>query len=198
MLNKSTRTRQHIIEKAAPFFNKKGYADTSLMNIVEATGLTKGAIYGHFDNKDDLAFKVFEFNLQQLNDGLNRYINNPEDAIGKLFAMIDFYRKEYKHIAERGGCPLLNASMEADDNFPALKVKVKAAIRQWKKTIVNLIEKAKEEKTVQRKTSAEHYASLFIAMIEGGVMLAKALDDPSKLYNILDHADQIIETELKM
>ncbi|MBL7756118.1 MAG: TetR family transcriptional regulator, partial [Chitinophagaceae bacterium] len=50
MAGKAERTRQHIIEKAAPFFNKKGYADTSLSDITAATGLTKGAIYGNFEN----------------------------------------------------------------------------------------------------------------------------------------------------
>lgn len=45
---KSERTRQFIIEKVAPIFNRKGYAGTSLSDLTEATGLTKGAIYGNF------------------------------------------------------------------------------------------------------------------------------------------------------
>ncbi len=51
-LSKSEKTKAFIIEKAAPVFNTKGYAGTSLSDLTAATGLTKGAIYGHFENKD--------------------------------------------------------------------------------------------------------------------------------------------------
>ncbi|HAE68223.1 MAG TPA: TetR/AcrR family transcriptional regulator, partial [Sphingobacterium sp.] len=54
-MSKAEQTRQYIIEKTAPIFNKKGYFATSLSDITTATGLTKGSIYGNFKDKDDLA-----------------------------------------------------------------------------------------------------------------------------------------------
>ncbi len=51
MTTKSDRTKQFILEKVAPVFNKNGYFGTSMSDITEATGLTKGAIYGNFKNK---------------------------------------------------------------------------------------------------------------------------------------------------
>ncbi|MCP2807331.1 TetR family transcriptional regulator, partial [Salmonella enterica subsp. enterica serovar Typhimurium] len=62
--SKAERTRQYIIDKAAPIFNKKGYAGTSLNDLIEATGLTKGAIYGNFENKDEIALEAFDYNLK--------------------------------------------------------------------------------------------------------------------------------------
>jgi TetR/AcrR family transcriptional repressor of nem operon len=41
MLSKSERTKQFIIEKTAPVFNKKGFAGTSISDLTDATGLTK-------------------------------------------------------------------------------------------------------------------------------------------------------------
>lgn len=43
-MNKAQRTRQFIVEKTAPIFNVKGYAGTSLADMTEATGLTKGSV----------------------------------------------------------------------------------------------------------------------------------------------------------
>jgi AcrR family transcriptional regulator len=43
-VSKSERTKQYIIEKTAPVFNEKGYAGTSLTDLENATGLTKGSI----------------------------------------------------------------------------------------------------------------------------------------------------------
>ena len=62
MITKSDRTKQFILEKVAPVFNKNGYFGTSMSDITEATGLTKGAIYGNFKNKEDLAYYSFYFN----------------------------------------------------------------------------------------------------------------------------------------
>ena len=59
---KAERTRNFIIEKTAEIFNRKGYAGTSMSDITEATGLTKGSIYGNFENKEDVALAVFEYN----------------------------------------------------------------------------------------------------------------------------------------
>ncbi len=61
-MSKAERTRQFIVEKTAPLFNAKGYAGTSLSDMTDATGLTKGSIYGNFANKDEVALAVFDHN----------------------------------------------------------------------------------------------------------------------------------------
>lgn len=195
-LSKAERTRQHIIEKAAPFFNKKGYADTSLADIVAATGLTKGAIYGNFENKDDLALQVFDHNFGLLKAGTQRFMDAQSGAVEKLLAMVEYYRQEYKQVAARGGCPLLNAATEADDNFPALRNKVRQGIRAWKRSIMQVIEMGQAQKTIRPGIDANKYATVFIALLEGGVMLAKAMDDPQQLNEALDRVDEMIRSEL--
>ena len=59
-MSKAEKTREFIIEKAAPIFNTKGYAGASLNDIIDATGLTKGSIYGNFENKDEVAIAVYQ------------------------------------------------------------------------------------------------------------------------------------------
>jgi len=198
MSSKAERTRRHIVEKAAPFFNKKGYADTSMSDITAATGFTKGAIYGNFENKDELALAVFEHNLSLLQSGTQAATNLHSDAVQKLLAMTDHYRREYRQVAIHGGCPLMNAAVEADDNFPALKIRVKAAIRSWKKNIAQTIELGKKQKRIHVQVDSDKFAALFIGLIEGGIMLAKATDDQAYLLNTLDRIDTIVKTELEI
>jgi hypothetical protein len=52
-------TRQEIIRKAAPIFNRKGYSDAALSDLMRATGLEKGGIYRHFESKQELAVDAF-------------------------------------------------------------------------------------------------------------------------------------------
>ena len=65
-MSKAERTRQFIIEKTAPIFNEKGYAGTSINDLTEATGLTKGSIYGNFENKDEVALAAFDYNFERV------------------------------------------------------------------------------------------------------------------------------------
>ena len=62
MLSKAEVTTKYILETVAPIFNQKGYAATSMDDITRATGLTKGAIYGNFKNKETLAIEAFKKN----------------------------------------------------------------------------------------------------------------------------------------
>ncbi|WP_435525010.1 TetR family transcriptional regulator [Chryseobacterium indoltheticum] len=61
-MSKAEKTKQFIIEKTATLFNTKGYTATSLSDITEATGLTKGSIYGNFENKDEVSLEVYKYN----------------------------------------------------------------------------------------------------------------------------------------
>jgi AcrR family transcriptional regulator len=60
-MSKAEKTKQFIIEKTATLFNTKGYTSTSLSDITQAT-LTKGSIYGNFENKDEVALEVYKYN----------------------------------------------------------------------------------------------------------------------------------------
>ena len=54
MSAKGAQTRQNIIEKSLQLFCVKGYYNTSINDILQATGLTKGGLYGHFPSKEDI------------------------------------------------------------------------------------------------------------------------------------------------
>ncbi|NGM90654.1 helix-turn-helix transcriptional regulator, partial [Parapusillimonas sp. SGNA-6] len=67
-MSKSENTKQFIVEKTAPVFNTKGYAGTSMNDIMSATGLSKGCIYGNFENKDEVALAAFDYNHNKVNE----------------------------------------------------------------------------------------------------------------------------------
>ena len=57
---KKAQTRERLIEAAAKVFAEKGFAATSLDEVADAAGLTKGAVYSNFENKEDLVRAVLE------------------------------------------------------------------------------------------------------------------------------------------
>ena len=196
-MTKAERTRQHIIQRVAPVFNKQGYAGTALSDIEVVSGLTKGAIYSHFGNKDNLAIACFEHNLVPLQKGLIRALSGAGNSYSRLKASINFYREHFEAVAQNGGCPLMNTSIEADDTLPFLKERVKRAIESWRRELISLVEQGKREGCIETNVDAGGFATSMIGMIEGGILLAKAMDDARYFHQVLDQLEQTIEKEIR-
>ena len=171
-MSKAEETKAFIIEKIAPVFNKKGYAGTSLTDMTEATGLTKGSIYGNFANKDEVAVAAFDFNLKKINAILKGEMAKEPSAREKLLVHVRVYENFSKYAFPSGGCPVLNTSTEADDTHPALKQRACDAIMSWKKNLVGIIKEGIANKEFGKATDPEQIAVTIIAMLEGAIMIA--------------------------
>lgn len=198
-MSKAEKTKQFIIEKTASLFNTKGYTSTSLSDITEATGLTKGSIYGNFENKDEVALEVYKYNSSLLAKSMARSLGDEfPTTIDKLNAFVNFYRKSWKMVFESGGCPLMNAATEADDTFPALQRQVSLSFEIWIKKIVSVIVHGQQKKEIHQHINAEEYGALFIMIVEGGILLSKTTDDEKYLNLALDRILLMIDKELKL
>ena len=172
-MSKAERTRQFIVEKTAPIFNTKGYAGTSLTDMTEATGLTKGSIYGNFANKDEVALASFDYNLKKVNNIIAQEMEKETTIRGKLLVYASVYENFLKLPFPAGGCPMLNTAVEADDTHPELKEKVAEAIINWKNRVLALIKQGVENKEFKAPVNPEQFALTMIAMIEGAIMIVK-------------------------
>lgn len=170
-MNKGEKTRQYIIEKTAPIFNKKGFAGTSLTDMTEATGLTKGSIYGHFANKDEVALAVFDYNLRRTSYALHESVGTRKTAREQLIAFVDSYSRYLKEPCIEGGCPVLNTAIDADDTHPELKQRAADAINNWKRLLVQVITQGIKQKEIPQHVNPEQLALTIIATIEGAMMI---------------------------
>jgi TetR/AcrR family transcriptional regulator, transcriptional repressor for nem operon len=170
--NMKANSREIIIQKTADLFNQKGPAATSLSDISEATGLTKGALYANFRDKNELAIAVFRYNIQRLSDKLNDILRLKECPHEKLLLALDFHENAYKFKEFRFGCPIANLATEADDTNPALKQEVIAAINKEVDFYQTLIQEAISKGIYGEAASADFARTLF-ACLEGALLLAK-------------------------
>lgn len=198
-MSKADKTKQFIIEKTAALFNSKGYTRTSLSDISEATGLTKGSIYGNFENRDELAVEVYKFNSGLLSKNLSRSFGEEfPSSLDKLHAFVSFYRKNWHFVFANGGCPIMNAATESDDTFPHLKNQVKLSFEVWMKSISSIISKGQENKEFNQEINPDDFASLFVMIVEGGILLSKTTSDEKHLNLALDRVLSIIDHEIKL
>lgn len=197
MLSKSDKTKQFIIEKSAPIFNTKGYAATSMSDILTATGLTKGGIYGNFESKDEIAVAAFEYAYTQLKQALHFKISQEKTAANKLLAILHFYRNYTIKPQLEGGCPLLNTAVDADDNIPFLKERAATALKELLGSLEYIIQTGIDTKEFYADLNASKEALLFFSIIEGGMMMSKVIDNPNILNNLLNHLKEQITSRYK-
>ena len=177
-------TQQFIIEKSAVVFNKKGFAGTSIADIEQVTGLTKGSIYANFKDKEEVSIKVFDYNYDLLKKQLQERVINQTTAKAKLEAYINFYLEFYAALVINGGCALQNALVDSDDVNPRLFESARKALKSWKQHIVEIIEQGVKMKEFTTEVIADEYAYYFIAVIEGAILVSKSISDPA-IFNAL-------------
>jgi len=192
-MEKSQLTRKHIIEKAGPIFNKKGYAGTTFSDIIEGTGYSKGAIYGHFRNKDDLAVAVLDNNLQIASKIIFSNVEEKQGSAEKLIGFARSYSVYYDIISSAGGCPVINAGVDSDDGHKDILKRVTRFLRMWQNSIDKIIKEGIEKDEFQSSPELEGFSSIFISLIEGGILLSKItnnrkyIDDASEyLVSLVD------------
>jgi TetR/AcrR family transcriptional repressor of nem operon len=195
-LSKADRTRQFIVETTAGIFNKKGYAGTSLSDLTQATGLTKGSIYGNFKNKEEVAVAAFEYNTSKVRKQIVQLIQKAPTYHEKLMVYAKVYHSFTTVNFPEGGCPILNTAVDADDTNPVLKEKAARVILRWKKGIEELIQAGITAGEFRKDIDNTQTALSIIALIEGGIMIAKVTNTPANLDTVLKTVNNII-TELE-
>lgn len=192
-LSKADRTRQYIIETTAGIFNTKGYAGTSMSDITEATGLTKGSIYGNFGNKEEVALAVFDYNSSKVRDVIQQRIQVAKTYHDKLMVYANVY-DQFTRAAyfPQGGCPILNTAVEADDTNSLLKDRAAKAIQRWKRNVQDLIQGGIDAGEFKQHLDIPRLALSIIAMIEGGIMISKATNSQACLDKIMNTIELFI------
>lgn len=191
-MTKGEETRQFIIEKAAPIFNTKGIAATSMSDIMEATKLSKGSMYVHFENKDVLACAAVDHNMKVLIDKLQSQLSKSKTAKAELFTYIDFFSNAV-HPPITGGCPLLNFGTEADDTNPIVKEKVNKGIKFNQQLLEKSIIKGINNGEFKPTWNAADFATVIFAMMEGGHLISRMSSNNDKMQIITKTLKNIIE-----
>jgi AcrR family transcriptional regulator len=171
-MTKAEKTKQFIIEQAAPLFNEKGIAGTSIDDVLKATKLAKGCLYNHFENKEALSHAAVDYLLQKICGKTTALVASAATAKEKLFAVMDTYKNPLS-TPIAGGCPVLNFAVESDDGCPVIKDKIKTAVQNSLQLISGIIKKGKAAKEFSSNFNADEFALKMFSTLEGGIMICR-------------------------
>lgn len=191
-MTKSERTREFILDTTVSLFNTKGYEGTSLSDLTACTGLTKGALYGNFENKEDIAKAAFQHAMSQVRKEIRKSIGVKVTYKAKLVALLEFYSAYVFDPPVAGGCPLMNAAIEADDHVSFMRKTVARELVGTVNFIAHLLEKGLSAGEFKKNIKPRELAYTFFCSIEGAIMYARVerSDEPIKI--IVRHCKNIL------
>lgn len=178
-------TRQRILVSAARLFNRNGFSEVTIGEIMTAAGLTHGGFYRHFKSKDELHSEVI---AQFLCRPPEPWQTKPAErcAPGLPFAryVVDAYLSR-EHLEDvDGSCPLIGLPSDAARGNQA----VKTAYRQVAESMIRLFE------ANLSGPEAREQALVLVALCVGGMVLARAIDDEALGTELRDSAQRHILT----
>ena len=167
-----TETKDKIVYAAMLLFAQKGYASTSVADILQAAGINAGSLYHFFPGKQDVLLAVLDAYLQ----GIHPMLLQPAwkgvtDPIERVFALLDRYRSHLENTECTYGCPIGSIALELHEPDPAVRKLLAANFAGW----VNAIEQCFIEAGDRLPTTVDRRALAIFALttMEGGVMVSR-------------------------
>jgi AcrR family transcriptional regulator len=183
MTDKGTRTRRNIIAKALQLFCVKGYYNTSINDILEATGLTKGGLYGHFASKEDLWYAVYDEALRIWREVVFQGIQSSADPLERIQTLIenDIKNKLGNHVFG-GGCFFHSMLVELSGQSVAMSSHLMQGFNQLAGLLRTWLVQAEQQGLLKENLNFNEIANYIIISLNG----AAALYAPGRDTAILD------------
>ncbi len=195
-MTKGTQTREYILQRTAPLFNQRGYFGASLADIMQETGLEKGGIYNHFASKEQLALEAFDYAFELVKQRVRQALEGEKNAVDRLLAYISVFQEIAQDSPIAGGCPVLNTAIESDDAHEPLRARARAAMNELRTTISRILTKGIERGEICEGIDVEETTTVFIATLEGAVMLSKLYNDVLYIQQSARYLAELIRTNL--
>jgi AcrR family transcriptional regulator len=179
---RSTSNRDYVVKVVSEMFLMRGFACTSMDDVVKQSGVSKSNIYYHFKSKDELTLAVLENYISTLQ---NLFREQSQDDEGQLLPRLERYIEQLiQDLVERdcvGGCPLMSLMVEAGKTNEAVRVRLAQFFQQQKDQLTQLLEEGKRRGEVRNDLPASVLASLISSWLEGMLMLASIQKSASTL-----------------
>ena len=175
---KSSATRERLIGSARYLFWERGFAGTSMADLLAHSKVNSGSFYHFFDSKEALLREVLEQYLVMLRPMVVEpaYVAESE-PVERIFAILAGYRERILMTEAKYGCPLGRLALEIDpENRPAHKL-IAENFSGWIGAVRECLEAAVAAGTLPEGTDVESLATYVLAVMEGGVMLSRSYGD---------------------
>lgn len=178
-----TATRVAIMDAAEALILEKGYAGTSIDQVIAQAGITKGAFFYHFESKAALALQLVERfaanDLALFAEQRARAEKLSRDPLQQTLIMIGLYKEMMEQLTEPyPGCLFASYLYEADLFDDRIMAVIDATYRTWRTELGAIFDNIAERYPPRLPIDTAQLADLYTGMFEGAFILSKTLKEP--------------------
>lgn len=182
MGQKGLNTRKNIVEKSLHLFSVKGYYHTSVSDILAATGLTKGGLYGHFASKEEIWNAAYAEAVRIWKSIVFKGIRNRTDPLVRLETFIENDMQYY--LGEdtfEGGCFFLNMLVELSGQSHSMTQQIFRGFVQLSNLLQSWLREAQQKGALREGLDIREIANFIIISLNGAAALYISSRDDSIL-----------------
>ena len=179
MKKKGNNTRQEIVTKALKLFSVKGYYNTSIGDIMAATGLTKGGLYGHFGSKEAIWDACYDEAVRIWSEKVFRDIRAIDDPLERLLKLIENDMRDYLGgDVFPGGCFFLNMIVELSGQSDPMKNRIWQGFERFSRLMESCLAEAEKEGIIKPGLDHGEISGFMIIALNGAAALYAATKEP--------------------
>ncbi|MBW2631601.1 MAG: TetR/AcrR family transcriptional regulator [Deltaproteobacteria bacterium] len=191
--------REKIVYTAMKLFSVKGYESTSLTDILNAVGTSKGGFYNHFKSKDELFYEVLKEARQIWRECCFEGLDKVEDPVEKLKTFLLNYKDRYLKNSNSfpGGCIFITFSVGLNGKRPDLTSDITEKFNKLKQMIKSFLDKAKEVGKIRADVDTTGTSEIIFSTMLGSSVLHRADRSEDNLDHtigtLIDFIDSLVQ-----
>ena len=198
MATKGETTRKRILDAAQAMILDHGFAGVSVDQLIQSLGLTKGAFFHHFKNKNDLARSLIrryaDEGMQFFSDSLARAKKLSNDPLQQLLIIIGLYEEMFEDLTEPyPGCLMASYVYELQQFDEETRAIINEEFILSRPELTKLIREVIDKYPPHREVDPVSLADGFMSVFEGAFVLSKSLGEADVTVKQLRHYKTYIE-----
>jgi TetR/AcrR family transcriptional repressor of nem operon len=187
-------TKEKLLEAAQQLMLAKGFPATTVDEICDTAGFTKGSFFHYFESKEHLGKEVldrFYCSFQQrIQQGSFR---KKSDPLQRVYGYVDRFIEMSKNPELPCGCLLGNFTQELSDTHPEIRSLCVQRFAEWAAPFKQDLDEAKAKYASKAPFDTQSLAEYLIAVLQGSMILAKAKQDKRVVAQNLQHFKQYVK-----
>jgi len=195
--SKAINTRNRIMEVAEKIILQKGFAGTSIDEVIAQAHITKGGFFYHFKGKNELALGLINRYLEAdevfFNSLFDRARVLSEDPLQQMLIFLKLLAEAMTELNQsHPGCLVAAFTYESQQFDNDVLDTMKEGTLSWRRLFAGQLLAVEEKYSPRFVTSVDDLADMLSACLEGGILLSRILDDPQYLVKqILQYRDYL-------
>lgn len=173
------------LDAAMHVFWLHGYEATSLLDLLDAMGLSKSSLYQGFGGKKDLFIRCLDRYCDHMSEVLQGLLQKADSGLGFIAEILLYAAAEASHSGMRRGCLLMNTATEFAQKDPAIAGRVTEGFERLRGVLTSAIQRGQQEGDIISDQDAGVLASYLISSLGGLKAVVKGGADEKRVNEII-------------